>query len=169
MIYPPFLKLSESLNLTQQSHYWIHTFCSQNCFLSVCNITLQLYKPRTYYRPLPTITGTRTVSHFTCQYTVTDYQEHTINVVKPKTICITADVCMHCKKWSVWTLCSIYLVEPPSSAISGTSRSWGSPGDWGCKSYAWTWVPAWAPGSHTADGEEGNQMLHYKHSKSYCC
>lgn len=45
-----------------------------------------------------------------------------------------------------------YRVVPPSSAISGTDRSWGSLWGWGCRSCVWTSAPAWAPESHTARG-----------------
>lgn len=46
-----------------------------------------------------------------------------------------------------------YLVAPPSFAISGRGRSWGSLWGWGCMSCVWTSAPAWAPESHTAGGE----------------
>ena len=42
-----------------------------------------------------------------------------------------------------------YLAVPPSAATSETSRSSGSPADWGCKFYVWTSVLALAPVLHT--------------------
>lgn len=51
-------------------------------------------------------------------------------------------------------LCAFaYLAAPPSSAISGRGRSWGSLWGWGCRSCVWTSAPAWAPKSHTAGGQ----------------
>lgn len=56
-------------------------------------------------------------------------------------------LCELCDYMCVWFA---YLVVPPSSAISGTGRSWGSLWGWGCMSCVWTSAPALAPESHTA-------------------
>lgn len=54
-----------------------------------------------------------------------------------------------------------YLAAPPSAATSETSRSSGSPADWGCKFYVWTSVLALAPVLHTTARSSKTPVFHY--------